>query len=163
VAFAHPDVADDEELGVASVGDLHDAGGGFSLTGSASTGTPAAPALARARSSASMDRRLLGPSVNAEMNRTRPFDDVASWSATFSAIVAVSDPSVPTAIVPYMLMRPPCQNGLMTIRYAMNRIDARPTTTTIMGRFERSISSSCAGATAELLDSSMVMTSRIFL
>ena len=31
VAFAHPDVADDEELGVSSVGDLHDAGGGFTL------------------------------------------------------------------------------------------------------------------------------------
>lgn len=45
----------------------------------------------------------------------------------------------------------------------MNAMDTAPTAKTTTGRFDRSIASSCSGPTAELPDSSIVMTSRIFL
>jgi hypothetical protein len=78
------------------------------------TATPAASARALAALTISVDRCMPGSSAYTERNSTRPADVRASPSATRSAIEAVSDPSVPTAIVLYISRAP--QKGLITIR-----------------------------------------------
>lgn len=93
----HTDIAHDEQLGVPAVGELDDAGPVRLRS------ARCLPALrARAVSTASADFPLAASSLKAETNSTRPPEVPASSSATPSAIAAVSDPSVPTAIVPYI-------------------------------------------------------------